>query len=513
MTRTFKVYDTSGNYIDSLTQVIDCKFELTRVGGCKSAQLVLGTGFRGYQCLDYDYEVRIQDGDTILFSGLVDDHDSDASTGVVTVNLRSYTSLLEGYTTGEDKTFTDSSINTIVSYAFTNWVSPEGDITSSDIDSGFGVTVGSYEVKSDTKVSQVIEDMAALGGNAAWGVDENKQFYFKNGVSTSSPLSVQEGTDCTSLRHVRSGSDMINVLEIHGGPDLDSGNNLSLHVVVDTSDSSYSGESFYQTATKYRKKRRQVSVPGIGKSDDAKLYALGFFRRFGNIREQISVGVTDFDSTSHFKPWAKCIQVKEKSGAILGNNPNVVERVSYVYNENLTGSVFIGYDPRELTAFKQRVENVVEGLFTEEPFVPDPDTAEDLTAVVDGTNADTLHSHTLDSGISDITSVTAQDIEDVVGQLDGVENYPSVTPENLRDVTDGGDATNLHTHMILSDENPQPLGVAGAVTPGTGAKAARDNHVHGVISEDTPQPLGTAAPGTTGKVSDAGHVHAMPVYI
>jgi len=64
----------------------------------------------------------------------------------------------------------------------------------------------------------------------------------------------------------------------------------------------------------------------------------------------------------------------------------------------------------------------------------------DIVTLTNGSNADALHLHTLDSGVTDVTATAAE----INQALDGIG--VTVTDTNLDTLTDGSDADALHTH-------------------------------------------------------------------
>ena len=87
----------------------------------------------------------------------------------------------------------------------------------------------------------------------------------------------------------------------------------------------------------------------------------------------------------------------------------------------------------DVTATASEVNQVCDGVSANV-------TATNLSTLTGAGNSDSLHTHTLDSGITDVTA-TASEINQA---LDGIS--ANVTDTNLNTLTGGGNADSLHTH-------------------------------------------------------------------
>ena len=181
---SIELRDQNGVLIKVLNKLVKgLTWEYDRIGGCGRATLSLAAPYDFFQDNigpDYDVRIWLEDETGIAklwYRGYVESHkptlqDNDS----IDLSLFGYVGQLKRVRVA--KTYSGMEVSAIVKDILDTLVIPSTDITysSSDIvDTGFSVDTLTF----DTMADSALKTLADLAGSYEWGVDVNKNFFFK----------------------------------------------------------------------------------------------------------------------------------------------------------------------------------------------------------------------------------------------------------------------------------------------------------------------------------------------
>ncbi|MFA5316205.1 MAG: hypothetical protein WC369_02135 [Dehalococcoidales bacterium] len=218
--------DKSFNLLEVLEkEAKDISFEFKRIGGCGAFSFEVPRKYGEEGLLGGDFDIRIfrYNPSTRVFdrrySGFIEektpgfDEDSES----IRVDGYGYSAQLDRILV--DETYTSMEISAIIKDLLDTYVTPNTDIayTAGDIeDTGFTAA----ELTFSGTVKDAIETCAEIVGSREWGVDMNRNFYFKARSEVVTKIYPVGGV-VKSFSVVESFKDIVNKVKIIGGKLVD----------------------------------------------------------------------------------------------------------------------------------------------------------------------------------------------------------------------------------------------------------------------------------------------------
>ena len=213
------ISDRDFNEIEEVQHKIrNVRWDYNRIGGCGSFQFDIPIRYCTETSLGGNFNVKIyrrdpSDGSYDLwFQGRIENkiHNVRGNDEIISIKGNGYQSQLADIYIDED--YSSKTIEYIVEDIIDNHIVGNTDITKGTI-SATGFTVDSYSINTDAL--SAIQDLADIVGSREWGVDANREFFFK-ARSTSTGFRYPLGRKITDFSVDNSSTDIVNRVIVQG---------------------------------------------------------------------------------------------------------------------------------------------------------------------------------------------------------------------------------------------------------------------------------------------------------
>jgi hypothetical protein len=193
--------------------LLDASWSYDRIGGCGGASVVLGLPYQSLDAIEEGTEIQIDVLDEIgeLYTTWYRGEIATRSQGLS--NISTVTLQAQGFVMQLDRvrldalTFVDSNTEDIVKFIMDNFVIQDTQIKRTP-DKGL-IRAEGFVVDSITfngSVMSAFRSLAEISGNAEWGVDNDKELFFKvrstevkNAYAVDELVSLSEASDFSSI--------------------------------------------------------------------------------------------------------------------------------------------------------------------------------------------------------------------------------------------------------------------------------------------------------------------------
>jgi len=208
-------FDNRGNLSYVFSKIANCDWEYNRKGGCGQCNLVVTAPFDFIESkLIPQTSVKIYVNNQLRYTGKLLRYTKQSEPGNEKIILTFYGYLTELAGIIVRETYENTEISAIVTDILDNYVLPNSEISYSaaDIEST-DYSVQSLALNHSAKDALVL--LAQLGGNIEWGVDRNKNFFFKKTDAVVRRVYVV-GREVTMFNEIRNDENIVNILNIFG---------------------------------------------------------------------------------------------------------------------------------------------------------------------------------------------------------------------------------------------------------------------------------------------------------
>ena len=323
--------------------IAGCWFELHRQGGCGPGELRLKDEFADRASIEIGDWIGCEfDTDDRWYLGRVESRESTSPAGIVfrlegmSVQLgevfpggfgRSIANGIPPHVYGcselfsNDPDYSDETFDSacypheLISLLLDQYVIPNTDIQKVPalLDSILdGSTLTSSKFRGEESARAIIKEMALRARNAAWGVNEDGEFFLlENNESVLATFA--EGTDLLSLEETRERDNLYNRIVLTGG-----------YVYSDSGFSDVPPHGLYRwrgnylqpaSRAQYGDRRIRMWVPWIRTPEDSQAFARAFFDVYAQPTAQFLVEVAN--QSQLLRPWLGQIRLNDKQGAEL----------------------------------------------------------------------------------------------------------------------------------------------------------------------------------------------------
>lgn len=328
-------------------EYFDLKWTYSRIGGCGSFSFSLPRKIFEEKAITGDSNVRIYYRDqstksyTLWYQGLVENKIPDVSGNSESMDISGH-----GYVAQLSRiylnnvSYSSQEISTIITDILDSYVTPNTNISYEAVDIGTTAFTPDAIDFNDTALS-AIEKCADLAGGIEWGVDKDRNFFFKQKSTT------------VGFRH-RFGKNIINFSE-----DL-SFQDIVNRVIVQGAES---GGTYYTNTyndslsqLKYNLRTKVIQNSSISTDSVAQQFATSYFAEYSEVVRKATCDLTDYEALVEATVPVPLMIIfgkentygtkKFKTGLYSGLVQRQVERVNYSISNK--GSLNISIDLGQL---------------------------------------------------------------------------------------------------------------------------------------------------------------------
>ncbi len=291
MLTDFKIQlsDRSFNHLEFLdNQVADFGFDFARLGGCGNISLSLPRNYCDEKFISGDFNLkvyfknRVTKAYDLRYQGLVQTKTPtiESNREYIVVDGSGYVNQLSEIQIPKDTTFVAMEVSAIVKNILDNYIVGVKDITydSGDIQNT-GITLDT--VKYNTDIFSIMQELASVGGNIEWGVNQNRKFYFKI-ASTTPGFYFNIGSQVINFNEQQSFIDIVNRVIVQGG---------------DVAGSPYT-KIFNDTTSqlKYGRRDKVYQSTAITTDTVAQQLATSIFGNYNDVVRKANMDLVNYDS-------------------------------------------------------------------------------------------------------------------------------------------------------------------------------------------------------------------------
>lgn len=223
---SIELRNTSFQLIKLITkEVKKLTWEFDNIGGCGRSTLTLpvdSNTLDDFMAPDVDLQIRLPNetdtGANVVYRGYAESHKPrTGKPDSISIEFFGYVGQLKRVRV--NKTYTNEDVNDIIKDILNTFVVPDTNITFNESD----ISAPNFLVDTitfDTLADSAIRTIAELAGAVVWGVDVNRNFYFKTRIDIVNHY-VRFPKDIDKYDAINDYSQIINRLIIKGGNDFE----------------------------------------------------------------------------------------------------------------------------------------------------------------------------------------------------------------------------------------------------------------------------------------------------